>query len=231
MSKTVLITGANKGIGYQIAKDLGARGFTIFLTARNSAKGQRAWKELVDQGIKCHFIELDVSDPASIRNAVQEFQKQALHLDILINNAGVLLDQNHDFKQFDPEKALTTLSINTLGPAWITQAFLPLLGEGSRVVVLSSGAGSFCNGIETWGSWYSISKTAVNAVVRQLDVVLQSRGVAINAMCPGWVQTDMGGTGASRSLKKGAETAVWLATEAPINLSGKFLRDKKEIPW
>lgn len=106
-----------------------------------------------------------------------------------------------------------------------------MLRKGSRIINVSSDAGRILQGVSTWAPVYSLSKTTMNAITLQLAAALQPGGIAVNAMCPGWVKTDMGGSGASRSVDKGAETAVWLATEAAQSLTGKFFRDKKEISW
>ncbi|MEL7121864.1 MAG: SDR family NAD(P)-dependent oxidoreductase [Bacteroidota bacterium] len=231
ISKSVLITGANKGIGFQIAEDLGKMGFYIFLGARNEKRGNDAMQKLIDNGIEGEFVLMDVSNPQTIQTAFEQVCEKTGHLDVLINNAGILLDDSTAFLKVKPEVSLETMKINALGPLWVVQTFRSLLRNGSRVVMMSSGAGTFCSGIGTWAPVYSISKTALNVTTLQLHAALQSSGILINAMCPGWVRTDMGGAGAGRSVEKGAETAVWLATESPASINGKFLRDKKEIEW
>lgn len=231
MSKHILITGANKGIGFQIASELGKAGHKIFLCARNKERGQQATNSLVQLGLDCTFVQMDVGKPEEIQKAFQAVNNEVDRLDVLINNAGILFDEATDLLQVNSQDALDTFSINTLGPLWVTQAFLPLLKRDSRIIMLSSGAGAFCEDFGSWAPVYSSSKTALNALTRHLHRSLSPKGILINAMCPGWVRTDMGGSGASRSLEKGAETAVWLATEAPESVNGQFLRDKKPISW
>ncbi|MDP9291401.1 MAG: SDR family NAD(P)-dependent oxidoreductase, partial [Verrucomicrobiota bacterium] len=121
---------------------------------------------------------------------------------------------------------------NTVGPLLVTQAFLPLLkkSKSSRVINVSSGAGQL-NDMEAWAPAYSISKTALNAVTRQFAWLWKDDGIAVNCICPGWVRTDMGGSDATRSVEQGADTVTWLATDAPQKLTGRFLRDRKEIDW
>ncbi|MEO1260333.1 MAG: SDR family NAD(P)-dependent oxidoreductase [Bacteroidota bacterium] len=229
--KTALITGANKGIGLQIAKDLAALHFHVILTARSTDRGEKATAEIRRQGGQASFVTMDVGQPDSIRAAFSQVKKMTAHLDVLINNAGVLLDENTPFPNGPMEDALKTMQINALGALWVTQAFMPLLKKGSRVIMVSSGAGTFCEGVSSYAPVYSISKVAMNAITRQLHRVLSGQGMLINAMCPGWVRTDMGGPAANRSVEKGAETAVWLATTAPGHINGKFLRDRQEISW
>ncbi len=229
--KTILITGANKGIGFQIAKELGAKGHYIILASRSAERGQQALDELNEMGVGGTLLQMDVSKPQSIQKAYQQISASVSKLDVLINNAGILVDESYQLLDVPAEIFVQTIQTNSLGAFWVTQTFMPLLGSGSRVIMMSSGAGGFCKGLTTWAPVYSISKTTMNAITRQLHAVLKSKGIIINAMCPGWVRTDMGGTSASRSIEKGAETAVWLATDAPDSVNGQFLRDQTVIDW
>ena len=229
--KTALVTGANKGIGYEIAKQLGKKGYFIILTARNEERGKKAFGNLLQLGISGGFVQMDVSNPKHIKTAFDEVKNHIETLDILVNNAGILLDESYPILDVPPEAVQQTFQINTFGALWTTQTFLPLMNKGSRIIMLSSSAGAFCGNLSNWAPIYSASKTAMNAITRQLHADLKGKGILINAMCPGWVRTDMGGSGATRSLEKGAETAVWLATEADEQVNGQFLRDKKVIDW
>src|SRR5207253_5376957 len=125
----------------------------------------------------------------------------------------------------------TTLRTNTLGALLVSQAFVPFLkkSDAPRTVNVSSTGGQLTDGADGWAPGYCISKTALHGVTSQLAAALPK--FAVNSVCPGWVRTDMGGRGATRSVKEGADTIVWLASEAPQELTGKFLRDRKEIPW
>jgi NAD(P)-dependent dehydrogenase (short-subunit alcohol dehydrogenase family) len=172
---------------------------------------------------------LDVTNKDSIAALVKEFREEDIKLDVLVNNAAVLLDGDVDLMDISPEDFLTTLNTNTVAPFLVTRSFMSFLKQGSRVVMMSSGAGAYCDSVSDWAPIYSLSKTGLNAVTRQLAKVLEPKGILINAACPGWVKTDMGGEGATRSIKEGAETPVWLATE--VNESGKFWRDKQVIDW
>ncbi len=229
--KTALITGANRGIGKEIAHQLGRLGFTVFMGARNKTKGEKAVKELNDEAIDARLVVMDVIDENSIKQAFQDVESQISTLDVLINNAAVLLDEGTPYLEVDADMFRKTLEVNSVGPFLVTQSFLPLLKKESRVINVSSGAGQICNGMSTWAPVYSISKTALNAVTLQLAMALENKGIVVNACSPGWVRTDMGGSNANRSLPEGAETPVWLATEAPLSLSGKFFKDKKERSW
>ena len=123
------------------------------------------------------------------------------------------------------------IQINALGVLKMVRSCIHLMDEGGRIINVSSGAGSFGEGGSLWAPVYGLTKTLVNSITYHLAPELESRGVSINALCPGWVKTEMGGPEAPRSVEEGAETAIWLATKAPASFTGKFLRDKKEIPW
>jgi NAD(P)-dependent dehydrogenase (short-subunit alcohol dehydrogenase family) len=228
---TALVTGANKGIGLEVARQLGSMGFHVFLGARNCENGQKATQALRKTGAMATFVALDVSDPESIRNAVRLVSAAADHLDVLVNNAGVILEGDSSIAQLTSETVTKTFQTNTLGPLLVTQAFLPLLSRSNtpRVINVSSGGGQLADGMDTWAPAYCLSKTALNAVTCLFAAALPN--FSINSVCPGWVRTDMGGPNATRSLEEGADTIVWLATEGPANLTAKFLRDRKAIAW
>ncbi|HEY6155296.1 MAG TPA: SDR family NAD(P)-dependent oxidoreductase [Candidatus Udaeobacter sp.] len=229
--KTALITGANKGIGHEVARQLAAKGFHVFVGARNAKAGRKAAEEISSGGGKATFLEIDVSDNDSVTNASREFSNIENHLDVLVNNAGIIADGDNAILEINDDVFRKTLETNTLGPLRVTRAFVPLLrkSKSPRVINVSSGGGQLSDGADGWAPAYCISKTALNGVTVQLAAVLPK--FAVNSMCPGWVRTEMGGENASRSVQEGADTIVWLASEAPQNLTGKFLRDRKEIPW
>ncbi|MEZ0539637.1 SDR family oxidoreductase [Fibrella arboris] len=229
--KTALITGANKGIGFEIACQLAKRGFAVFVGSRDIAKGRAAAQSLCDEGYEATFIQLDVTDPVSIKQAAGTFSQKADHLDVLINNAAILDDHGETIVKLNPELLDKTLTTNVKGVIMVTQDFLPHLKKssiGGRIINISSDVATLGT-MQTYAPAYSISKTALNAVTRQFAAALP--GIAVNSVSPGWVRTDMGGAGASRSVEKGAETIVWLATDAPKTETGKFWRDQKEIAW
>ena len=234
--KTFLVTGANKGIGYEIARQLAKTGARVFLGARDTSRGQAAADKLRAEfpDAPVEFLTLDVSDPASIESAADALASKVETLDGLINNAGILDDERGtSVLDTAPDLVRRTLETNTFGPLHLTRKLAPLLAkaaDGGRVVNLSSGLGQL-NDMEDTYPAYSISKTALNAVTRQLASALGKKGVAVNCVCPGWVKTDMGGEGASRTVEQGADTPVWLVTEAPAKLTGQFLRDRESIPW
>jgi len=227
--KTALVTGANRGIGLEVCKQLGKIGFHIFLSARNSEKGEKTIQNLKEDKIKADFIQMDVADEESIKNASLEFGKFELRLDALINNAAILEDSGNITKM--PTKELWNhLNTNSIGAFVVIKEFLPFMDKGSKIINVSSGAGSLAN-MSSYAPAYSISKTTLNAITKQFAASLRRRKISVNSVCPGWVRTDMGGWSATRSVKKGAETIVWLATEAPLEKTGSFWRDKQLIEW
>ena len=228
--KTALVTGANKGIGYEVAAQLVGKGIQVFVGARNRDAGRKAAAEIARKGGQATFLEIDVADNASV-TAAREFAQAADHLDVLVNNAGIIVDGDNAILEISDELLRKTFETNTLGALRVTRAFVPLLrkSKAPRVIDVSSGGGQLTGGADGWSPAYCISKTALNGVTSQLAAALPK--FAVNSVCPGWVRTDMGGQRATRSVEEGADTIVWLATDAPQKLTGKFLRDRKEIPW
>jgi NAD(P)-dependent dehydrogenase (short-subunit alcohol dehydrogenase family) len=229
--KTALITGANKGIGREVARQLAAKEFHVFVGARNAKAGRRAAQEIAEQCGKGTFLEIDVADNDSVTTAAREFSNLEDHLDVLVNNAGIIVDGDDAILEISDVLLRKTLETNTLGALRVTRVFVPLLrkSKSPRVINVSSGGGQLTGGADGWSPAYCISKTALNGVTVQLAAALPK--FAVNSVCPGWVRTEMGGENASRSVEEGADTIVWLASEAPRDLTGKFLRDRKEIPW
>jgi NAD(P)-dependent dehydrogenase (short-subunit alcohol dehydrogenase family) len=229
--KTVLITGANKGIGHEVARQLAAKGFHVFVGARNAEAGRKAADEIAKRSGKATFLEIDVADNDSVTTAAHEFSNIEDHLDVLVNNAGIIVDGDSAILEISDDLFRNTLETNTLGALRVTQAFVSLLrkSKAPRVINVSSGGGQLTGGADGWAPAYCISKTALNGVTVQLAAALPK--FAVNSVCPGWVRTEMGGENASRSVEEGADTIVWLASDAPQDLTGKFLRDRKEIPW
>jgi NAD(P)-dependent dehydrogenase (short-subunit alcohol dehydrogenase family) len=230
-NKTALVTGANKGIGYEVAQQLAGKGFHVFVGARKRDAGRKAANEIAKAGGRATFLEIDVADNASVSAAAHEFSECADHLDVLVNNAGIIVDGDNEILEVSDDLFRKTLETNTLGPLRVTRAFAPLLAKSKapRVINVSSGGGQLTGGADGWSPAYCISKTALNGVTSQLATALPK--FAVNSVCPGWVRTDMGGQSATRSVEEGADTIVWLASDAPQKLTGKFLRDRKEIPW
>lgn len=223
--KTILITGANRGIGKEIARQMAELGWQVIVAARNF---EAATNVAVEIGHDAFAVQLDVTDIAVIGQAAETIRQKFGRLDVLVNNAAIM--GNSPMRSFDLDEMEQTMDTNLMGPIRTAKSFMPLMKESddARMINLSSGMGEL-DSLRSGGyAAYRLSKTSLNAFTILLASELQS--VKVFAMCPGWVQTDMGGKGAPRPVSKGAETAVWLATDKhPV--SGNFYRDKKVISW
>jgi NAD(P)-dependent dehydrogenase (short-subunit alcohol dehydrogenase family) len=228
--KVILVTGSNKGIGYEVVRQLAQLGHTVILAARDTRRGTEAVAQLEKQNLRVHLLVLDVTDPVSIDQSASYVKETFGRLDVLINNAAVLLREDKSLATGTAEVFHRTMRTNVFGPVAVSRALLPLMPAGSRILMTSSGGGSMTDPVGGWAPVYCVSKSALNAATRHLAFEMASRNISVNAYCPGWVRTDMGGKSAPRSVEQGADTAVWLATadQAP---TGKFFRDRKEIPW
>jgi len=227
----IVVTGGNRGIGYEICRQLAGRGVQVVLTARKSEAGERAVKKLAVQNVSARFHPLNVTEPESVA-ALRDFLERTFgHLHVLINNAGIIMDEDASGLEVKLSTVRATLETNTLAPLHLAQTLAPLLkrGRAARIVNMSSGMGALSD-MEGGYAAYRISKAALNAVTGILAAELRG-AVAVNSMCPGWVKTDMGGANAERDVSQGADTAVWLALDASQDLTGKFVRDHKVIPW
>jgi NAD(P)-dependent dehydrogenase (short-subunit alcohol dehydrogenase family) len=231
MKKNILITGANRGIGFETARQLGKLGHLIILSARNENRLAEAVEQLKAEGVDSSGLVMDVGNEASISQAAAAFRKEKIRLDVLINNAAILSRTDKSLLTDEDSMQVETLTTNSLGPLRVCKAFLASMNKPSRIINISSGGGSMSDPVGGWAPAYCISKTLLNAITRQLAYELMPEGIAVNAVCPGWVKTKMGGSSAPRPVSTGAATPVWLATEAPQQLSGKFFRDKSKIPW
>jgi NAD(P)-dependent dehydrogenase (short-subunit alcohol dehydrogenase family) len=233
-----LVTGSNRGIGFEIAKQLAMKKIEVILTSRNSASGEAAVRKLARDGVKKEVVamELDVSNQVSVDNLLDKVEKAFGRLDILVNNAAILIDKdNVTVSNADLETVKATLETNLIGAWRMCRAFIPLMkkyGFG-RIVNVSSGAGEF-EYMATSGGYlpaYSVSKASLNALTVMLASELSGTNILVNAVCPGWVRTDMGGSNATRSVREGAATPVWLATLPDGGPTGRNFFDKKQISW
>ena len=230
-TKTALVTGGNRGIGFAIAQGLLNQGFQVIITSRSLDKARKAAGKLSSFG-QVIPIELNIVDDNSINQAFQSIQSQIDKLDVLINNAGIYPDEGVNILNIDRLLLHKTLNINTFGALSMVQEFLPLLKKSSdaRIINISSGFGEI-NGLSSDYPSYCLSKLALNGATIMLSQALRSQNIVVNAICPGWVKTDMGGSSAPRTPELRADTAVWLATEAPRNETGKYWRDRKVISY
>jgi NAD(P)-dependent dehydrogenase (short-subunit alcohol dehydrogenase family) len=223
--RVALVTGANRGIGLEVCRQLAALGLRVMLTARDLSKAQEAARSVRSCG-DIVPVRLDVTDSSSIRALAGE------HVDVLVNNAGILVDEDERVLDLTAEDLRATFETNVLAPIAVSQAFAPgMISRGyGRIVNVSSQAGQLTS-MSTYAPAYSMSKAALNAFTRQLAGATKGTGVLVNSACPGWVRTDMGGPGAPRSVEQGADTIVWLATLGTKGPSGGFFSDRKPIAW
>ena len=232
-ARIALVTGGNRGIGFEICRQLATTGVQVVLTARDPGKGRAAVKQLQDEGLPVEFHRLDVTSCRSIRACIAAVGERRGRIDVLVNNAGIMIDpRGSRFLDSKLDAYRDTLETNFLGPLQLAQAVVPLMKANryGRIVNLSSGLGQ----LEEMGTGtpaYRISKTALNALTRILSTEFGESNILVNSMCPGWVRTGMGGDSAPRTPEQAADTALWLATLPDGGPSGGFFRDRKPIAW
>jgi NAD(P)-dependent dehydrogenase (short-subunit alcohol dehydrogenase family) len=226
-----LVTGANRGIGLELVRRLAQRGYTVILGSRDPEKGEAAAAELRGQGLQVEVRAVDVTDAAGIEALGASLESDPGRLDVLVNNAAIHYDTWQTGVDADLDVVREALETNVLG-AWRTaQACLPLLRRSphARLVNVSSGAGSI-SGMGAGTPAYSVSKAALNALTRILAAELRADGVLVNAVCPGWVATDMGGAG-GRPVEEGAASVMWAVELPDDGPTGGFFRDGRPVDW
>ena len=226
-----LVTGANRGIGFEVCRQLASAGFIVLLTARNGRKAKAAADALRSAG-RVEPLVMDVDDANSIANAAAEVANQYGRLDVLINNAGINYDTWETVENADIcGTVMETITTNLLGPWRVCQAFLPLLrkSRAGRIVNVSSESGSLAH-MGAGPPAYQVTKAALNALTRTLAGELRGSRILVNSVCPGWVATDMGGAGGG-PVAEGAAGIVWAATLPKGGPTGGFFRDGKPLPW
>ncbi|MFL0373046.1 SDR family oxidoreductase [Paenibacillus amylolyticus] len=230
--QVALVTGGNRGIGYELVKQLAQAGFRVILASRDPESGRRAEQKLKESNLDVSFITMDVSNQDSIHQAASAVNEQYGKLDVLINNAGVYLDENKQLLTMDPSLLENTIQTNFLGVYHVVRSFIPLMkkqGYG-RIINVSSEMGAMRDMSSRGTGAYRVSKLALNGLTQLLAAELQG-DIKINAVCPGWVSSDMGGPSAPRTPKQAAQSILWLATIGPDGPSGGFFRDGKPLKW
>ncbi|GAB4463767.1 MAG: SDR family oxidoreductase [Armatimonadaceae bacterium] len=228
-SPVALVTGANRGIGHEVCRQLAEQGFRVLLGARDAVKGHAAAIEI---GGAVRALELDVASEESVRRAVGQVTDDPGRLDVLINNAAIHYDTWQRAGEADIDgTVMEAITTNLLGPWRMCRAFLPLLRQSPhpRIVNVSSEAGSLAS-MGAGPPAYQVIKAGLNALTRTLAGELAHTGIRVNAVCPGWVATDMGGSG-GRPIPAGAAGIVWAATLPDDGPTGGFFRDGKPLPW
>lgn len=229
MTRTILVTGGNRGIGLATAHALAKLGNSVLIGSRSQADGEAVADSLRKEGLDVSSVQLDLSNPASIDSAIAEIEKSGKNVDVLVNNAGVY--QNKQVLDLTDEEIADSLAVHLTGPIRLIRLVVPQMkanGNG-RIVNVSSGWGSFGEGMGGAGL-YGITKAALNSLTVRLSQELPSE-IKVNAMCPGWVQTRMGGENADLTPEQAAVTAAWLATLPDDGPTGGFFRDKQPISW
>jgi len=226
-----LVTGGNRGIGLEVCRQLAAKGLRVILTARDPAKAKAAAASLGGAG-RVVAATLDVTDLPGARRLADDLAAQGLHVDVLVNNAAVLVAESAGAMETPIAEFRRTFDTNVFGAISVSQAFVPgmVSRKYGRVVNVSSLAGQLSS-MGTYAPAYSMSKSALNAFTRQLAGATKGTGVLVNSACPGWVRTDMGGPGAPKSVEEGADTIVWLATLPAKGPTGGFFSDRTAIDW
>jgi len=229
MTRTALVTGANRGIGFETCRALADLGLHVVLTARDPALGEKAAAGLRSGSRDIVFETLDIASEDSLRDCVARLNRSGRHIDVLVNNAAIYPQEK--LLKAPADQLEAALQTNFLGALRACRAFLPAMLDAGygRVVNISSGYGQFAQGL-AGPPLYSLTKAAINALTLVLSHELRG-DVKINSACPGWVRTRMGGPGAPKSVEQGADTIVWLATLPADGPNGGFFRDRKPITW
>ncbi len=236
-SKIALISGANKGIGLETARQLIAKGYEVYIGARREAEGQAAAAKL---GPKAHYIHLDMSNPDTFIAAAQKLEQLHGLLDLLVNNAGIGPDNGMKPSEAPIELIRDSFNTNVFGLVELTQRMLPLLRKsaGGRIVNVASILGSLTlnsdpnTDLGDWRSFgYNGSKAAVNMFTATLAFELRNTKIKVNSAHPGWVKTDLGGDAAPLDVTEGAQTSVWLATLPEDGPTGGFFFKQDRLPW
>jgi NAD(P)-dependent dehydrogenase (short-subunit alcohol dehydrogenase family) len=229
VERVALVSGANRGIGREVARQLVEQGYKVVVGSRDLAKGEKTAAELGDGA---EATQLDVRDEASVRETISFVEREFGRLDVLVNNAGITDGWSVTAAEADFDKVREILDTNLFGSWRLAKAVLPLMRRNGygRIVNVSSGMGQLSDmGGRSPG--YRVSKAGLNALTRMLTAELADENILVNSVCPGWVRTDMGGQNARRSVEEGADTPVWLATLPDGGPTGGFFRDRKPIPW
>ncbi|WGV23512.1 SDR family oxidoreductase [Halotia branconii] len=233
--KVAVITGGNRGLGFETARQLAKKGYQIILTSRDAAKGQAAAEKLKAEELDVISHPLDVTNHESIDQLAEFIRQQFGKVDVLVNNAGIYIDDkvsNNSIFDAKIDTLQQTIETNVYGALQVTQALVHLMKNNNygRIVNVSSGMGQLH---DMGGGYpaYRLSKTALNALTRIFASELKGTNILVNSVCPGWVKTDMGGANAARTPEQGVDTIVWLATAADGSATGGFFRDRQPIDW
>ena len=230
--QVALVTGGNKGIGNELCRQLALKGFKVILASRDPDRGNHAVQKLKELDLDVSGVEMDVTNQESILKAAVTINEKYGRLDVLINNAGVYLDENEKLLAMDPFILEKTMATNFFGVYHVIRSFIPLMEKQGfgRIINVSSEYGAMSEMSYPGVGAYKLSKFALNGLT-QLAAAETKGDIKINAVDPGWVSTDMGGPSAPRTPRQAAESILWLATIGPEGPTGGFFREGKQIPW
>ena len=230
--RIAFVTGGNRGIGLEVCRQLAGLHMRVILGSRDETKGVAAAKQLATAGLSVEACQLDVASVQSIRECMNWVRRDVGRLDILVNNAGIMIEEDDADPLEELEIVRDTMQTNVYGPLLLSRLAVPIMKSRryGRIVNLSSGMGSLA---EMGAGYiaYRLSKAGINVLTRVIAAETEGMGILVNSVDPGWVQTAMGGRGARRTVEKGAETVVWLATLPDSGATGTFFRDRKPIAW
>ncbi|WP_374075909.1 SDR family NAD(P)-dependent oxidoreductase [Bdellovibrio bacteriovorus] len=236
MKKIAIVTGANRGLGLATCEALAQRGFKVIMAMRNPEKAQKQINGLKMKDLDVVAMKLDQSQEKSINDFVEQIRKEFGFVDVLVNNAGILIDSedggNSSLFKTKASTIQKTFTTNTLGPFLLTQKIFPLMKQEGygRIVNVSSGMGQLSES-QTASAAYRISKTALNMVTNLFASEVGDSDICVNSVSPGWVRTDMGGPNADRSVEQGIKGIVWAATLSKGGPNGGFFRDGEMLNW
>jgi NAD(P)-dependent dehydrogenase (short-subunit alcohol dehydrogenase family) len=227
--RVALVSGGNRGIGLEVCRQLGERGITVVMGSRDAEQGREAAAGLPDEVV---VHQLDVADPESVERLARSVEEEFGRLDILVNNAAISNDDGQSGADADLDRVKEALEANLFGAWRLCELAIPMMRRNGygRIVNVSTGLAS----LEDMGGGspgYRVSKTALNVLTRILASELRGSGILVNAVNPGWVQTDMGGSSATRTVEEGAEALVWAATLPNNGPNGGFFRDREPVAW
>ena len=237
--KIALVTGANRGLGLGTAAALGKLGYKVLMTGRTLSKVEEAADALKKEGLDIECYQADVTSDEVVRKLAAVIKDRWGHLEVLVNNAGVLLEasdptksENASVFKVDPQVVMKAINTNSVGPMRMIQAFVPLMQikNYGRIVNVSSGMGQLSD-MDGKFPGYRMSKTALNALTVLTSKELAGTNIKVNAVCPGWVKTDMGGPSANRKLEEGVKGIVWAAILPDNGPTGGYFRDGEPLPW
>ena len=240
MTKPVaIVTGANRGMGLEVSRQLAQQGYHVIMTARDARKGAEALKQLQDEGLDVELRKVDVNSTEDCQALARYVGENFKGIDVLVNNAGVLPESSKDTSDRYPSNPLRVpastlmeiLNTNTLGPVRLIQALAPFVRDNGRIVNVSSSMGQLSGEWAPGHLGYRMSKTALNAVTKMFADVMAPKNIKVNSVDPGWVRTAMGNENAPRSPEQGAASIVWAATLPPDGPSGGFFRDGRRLDW